>query len=156
MNALGKRVKKPLAPAGRSSRTCTGTHSAPQWRQNFCCARLVTQASQKKSWHWLQKSRPGSFGWCLHGPEPTALDGAATTGGAAMGAGSRLALREMAGGARIRAIPAGATARGGGNGGAPETSITVLSREAQKAAGELGSIDETRDFLEQLRAWKTA
>src|ERR1035437_7839952 len=35
-------------------------------------------------------------------------------------------------------------------------SITVLSREAQKAAGELGSIDETRDFLEQLRAWKTA
>src|ERR1017187_6313449 len=96
-------------------------HSAPQWRQNFFCARTVTQASQKKSWHWLQKSRPGSFGWCLHEPEPTPLNGATTTGGAAMGAGSRLALREMAGGDGIRATPAGATARGGGNRGEPTT-----------------------------------
>jgi hypothetical protein len=30
----------------------------------------------------------------------------------------------------------------------------MLSCETQKAAGELGIIDETRDFTEQLRAWK--
>ena len=34
------------------------------------------------------------------------------------------------------------------------SSITMLSCETQKAAGELGIIDETRDFTEQLRAWK--
>ena len=30
----------------------------------------------------------------------------------------------------------------------------MLSFETQKAAGEFGIIDETRDFTEQLRAWK--
>src|SRR5450759_4578649 len=63
----GKRTKNPLGAVGRWICTCAGTHSVPQWRQNFCCARVVTQASQKKSWQWPQKCRPGIFGWCLHG-----------------------------------------------------------------------------------------
>src|SRR5260370_25571343 len=79
--------------------TCTGTHSAPHWRQ---CARRtpatgreVTQTSQKNFWHLLQKNRPGVFRWNLQFCEPAPVAGTPSnraTGGARVGGGTHPAL----------------------------------------------------------------